>query len=1731
MFIRPNRLVRLIATVVVMAFSFESILWANPDITRARSLSTLQIWSKVAYPTESDYFEVALKWVLARVDDIGACNVPITIPPGVLPEGVSAQISFKEHEKYPGRDRDGNITHWVLPCTLTHGGVTWQCQAVVTADEEKDFYLRRSQKGYKPPRDYTPASNIPENSLLRILDCVERLFEHNSFAKDEAFSGIDDESDYPENDYLSEDNVNAALNALVALGLLHSASDAWGYPRVYMISDEYERVSSETKERIKQMLKTVSFNPGMDVLSGIAGEVNQLLEEDAFKIVTVKRKHFTAITALCRSGFVSTAEQQACGGLKFITDSNLQSRNEKALKENAKALATETDQACANSGNGFRGGTTVIISDGRQTREEILKEWASYLANHNEGFLGGEYIVVCNSGATETDMNVIAKSAFKNDSKLAKRGLVPAAGRSEDNGGYPIHLWNLEATGVVQLIQNIFGEGKVKVVMEGFGHAGFSYVETLIRKLPDTASVIGIGSGKTNKAIFMSDGLDAHLLLDIINGVRSQKKDGDEDGVEWLLRDKDRTGNSLTRVFARPSLFDNRSRLFAESKIDILKKGNADVIILANPKWKEKPASERQEFIEAITQSSGSTLVRYPNDPPTIVITIVPDMLTRSQRDLLSKRNIDVYELPLTNLGTLIAAREETVVHSSIQNMQLHVTSDISESVACLMDSLLKKRNILRGRSEHRVEVPMCGMACETANQIRLRELMLWESLDEEIRSLTNCSIKEWLEKKTTDDISIISRVRRRVGRNPEKGYLEPVIEQIIYNISMGRSKAFSFVKAVTDIARQDIIFALPIKHEMFEDPPDREQTALSAQSRRTSMEETIITAIEKGDVMERRIAAYNATFLIVKSAKLMKLLLDRVNNDPNYQVRANCAKALGCNYFNATESYKKKIINALITALRDRNDEVIMWAGWGLVNNKINLNRMQEELSRAVKIKAKEVEIAEKTKAQKGSSQTPRLDLGNMYFDIANICTLLHLKSKEPRFLDKAKRSYTMTRKIFTKFAEDKLAILPAKMQLHLAKSCARSGNKREAIKEYLRVVDFETFKHIVESVYAKSAPGETTVHASSFIHARYRPEAMTGIMDIYRPQYAAVSRKSVTKLCDFLDTLKSDGEFRVSGEPNKNWEDLKAMLSRVKNSYRKELSHYQNKYLALFFLYASVADTSTWIKSWGEKIEKYAQRKRIEGYPWEKKVEEYIRNLKIEEEAWRLNRERNVRNRTRRFAWPKMKVEKYAFGENRSENYRILNFQKLLESLLIDQILTDETGCDRSEEDIIASVSSRCAGRKVKLEHFAEIMQIFQSFGIIDNSPASNAKVRSAIQSYTHKRKKKSPAPKAKVKNKMITKVNGDPAKKRYRGTSLFERGRGQRRMKRVPARLDRTHRRGRQTKRRRKDDGITTIPLLFAYMGTVIDVLAMYIGLSTNNMLIFALALSVPFLYTTAYCAYLTFYKPSYTLARLTQGRSLDVESVRLSPEPTIDVSGSEGRASDTALQTVPPVQDRIFDGNIDNQPIWSRVPPESRSDLIGDLTDQKVLATNLLGDVLSLLAAKKIVFATTDTLGGLQSARISEMFDALEDLRLNPNYAGFFKDREIVKVREPAAKLPGKLEQYVEDDYLVFTFASNSERNELKALDSRIHRTFIGDKGFPEDAYFPIPEILTIVLGRLLRPEIMNELLGKINELGIMDIEEGKDGALLVSLLIPDSEKHDYREVIKKYAALVRLLRDA
>jgi len=148
MSLKDNILVKIVAIILIVAFSFENVLWANPDVFKKSPPSAaLQVQSSLKPMNPHIFRKFLLKATCQYiVDNIGE-HIEEFEHTLLLPSKTGAELWFdftpidKDTEKSPygtGKYKEG--TNWIVPCSVSFNEEKWEGEAVIG---DYDEYKKR----------------------------------------------------------------------------------------------------------------------------------------------------------------------------------------------------------------------------------------------------------------------------------------------------------------------------------------------------------------------------------------------------------------------------------------------------------------------------------------------------------------------------------------------------------------------------------------------------------------------------------------------------------------------------------------------------------------------------------------------------------------------------------------------------------------------------------------------------------------------------------------------------------------------------------------------------------------------------------------------------------------------------------------------------------------------------------------------------------------------------------------------------------------------------------------------------------------------------------------------------------------------------------------------------------------------------------------------------------------------------------------------------------------------------------------------------------------------------------------------------------------------------------------------------------------------------------------------------------------------------------------------------
>ncbi|MFA5411438.1 MAG: mannose-6-phosphate isomerase, class I [Candidatus Omnitrophota bacterium] len=427
--------------------------------------------------------------------------------------------------------------------------------------------------------------------------------------------------------------------------------------------------------------------------------------------ISLEGRHYSANTVTCGWAFLRDELQPASGGLIFIDKTKPHNAKIAAEPEKwARSLAKHTDRTNALWPTYTRGGVTIIISDGKRAKQDILEEWATLLAQR--GLLGWVYSAICGLGTTKEDMVAIRNAAFKAGLKkyLHDNPFLSAGKRAEMKEIIAEKQWHKLDRELLWKLKLVLPAATFDPSLPGKGLA--AALERIWRKSYQRPIIIAVdGKGVT--------------ACSIITALISQLP----------LRDK------FIRLFAEEetlSGFPSVSNAQGLAKERILSQ-KADILILAD--WQREVTSVQEVQAD-------------------IVIEVRSGILTLSQIRQLHREGKMYISALWVNGPALVEGREQRLhylipeLNQHINDMPLHIQSDVED----LADAVIFEELDRPGRPWE--------VGTYLAKEIRRREKLLWRDLPgmkgrgaDFTRSLQRAERNGWGRTTYAEDLIKISQV------------------------------------------------------------------------------------------------------------------------------------------------------------------------------------------------------------------------------------------------------------------------------------------------------------------------------------------------------------------------------------------------------------------------------------------------------------------------------------------------------------------------------------------------------------------------------------------------------------------------------------------------------------------------------------------------------------------------------------------------------------------------------------------------------------------------------------------------------------------------------------------------------------------------------------------------------------------------------------------------------------
>ncbi|MCK4852329.1 MAG: hypothetical protein KAS86_04365 [Candidatus Omnitrophica bacterium] len=191
---------------------------------------------------------------------------------------------------------------------------------------------------------------------------------------------------------------------------------------------------------------------------------------------------------------------------------------------------------------------------------------------------------------------------------------------------------------------------------------------------------------------------------------------------------------------------------------------------------------------------------------------------------------------------------------------------------------------------------------------------------------------------------------------------------------------------------------------------------------------------------------------------------------------------------------------------------------------------------------------------------------------------------------------------------------------------------------------------------------------------------------------------------------------------------------------------------------------------------------------------------------------------------------------------------------------------------------------------------------------------------------------------------------------------------------------------------------------------------------------------------------------------------------------------------------------------------------------DMAATEGTAYSFRDKLLSMLTTRKVVLAFDNRMGNANSSMILNVFDEIGKLRKDSKYKRFLEN--LVIINTSTGKFSKELSKHLDKNTEIFVFARSSEREQLKQIEAKTHVTYIDEKEYTWDTYYPMAEIVTISLSQYLDPDTLDKIKDILKDLNVSAFLSA-NGPIVFTLL-PDAIRYNKQDLIRKYAALKRAL---
>lgn len=216
----------------------------------------------------------------------------------------------------------------------------------------------------------------------------------------------------------------------------------------------------------------------------------------------------------------------------------------------------------------------------------------------------------------------------------------------------------------------------------------------------------------------------------------------------------------------------------------------------------------------------------------------------------------------------------------------------------------------------------------------------------------------------------------------------------------------------------------------------------------------------------------------------------------------------------------------------------------------------------------------------------------------------------------------------------------------------------------------------------------------------------------------------------------------------------------------------------------------------------------------------------------------------------------------------------------------------------------------------------------------------------------------------------------------------------------------------------------------------------------------------------------------------------------------------------------------DGNVTIRKSRLAISAEySRERIMRGLSTDEGTIRLIMESVISMCLTKKVVLVFDTGVGNIQSQRAIMFFDELARLRKDPAFGRILKNLTVIK--STPDRFYDRLSGHILDKAEIFAFVRSGERDAIKDLESVMHAVYIDTRGFPHDAYYPLPEIVAISLVNYIDPGVLKIISDITERFNISSVEEGRN--VLIFRLLRSALPVSWQSFMKDYGARREVLR--